>query len=78
MPKVIIDGIEYVPKAEIPELTDSRLKACLEVLTSMRYFGETHKMKSHAWEAINSLSPELAELDEQAAYERIHGIEDDV
>jgi hypothetical protein len=75
---VVIDGIEYVPKAEIPELTDERLKACLEVLTSMRYFGETHKMKSHAWDAINALSPELAQLSENAAYDRIHGIDGDV
>lgn len=76
MPKVIIDGIEYVPKAEIPELTDARLKECLEVLTSMRYFGESYKMKAHAWDAINALAPELAKLDETAAYEHIHGVYD--
>lgn len=76
MPKVIIDGIEYIPKAEIPPLTDERLKQCLAVLTSMRYFGENHKMKAHAWEAIKSLSPELAALSESAAYKRIHGEED--
>lgn len=69
----MIDGIEYVPKAEVPELTDKRLRDCFEVLTSMRYFNEEHKMKAHAWEAIRALSPELAELDEKAAYDRIHG-----
>jgi hypothetical protein len=76
--KIIIDGIEYVPKAEILELTDERLKAVLEVLTSMRYFGETHKMMAHAWDAINALSPELAQLSERAAYDRIHGSASDV
>ena len=26
--KVVIDGVEYVPRAEVPELTDERLKQC--------------------------------------------------
>ena len=69
---VIIDGIEYVPKAEVPPLTDERLKQCLMVLTSMRYFNESHKMRAHAWEAINALAPELAKLDEQVAFEIMH------
>lgn len=73
MPCVVIDGIEYVPKAEIPQLTDERLLKCLKELTAMRYFNEQHKMKAHAWDAINALSPELAELDENSAFERIHG-----
>ena len=73
MPKVIIDGIEYVPKAEIPELTDERLLSCLRTLTEMRYHNQNHKMKALAWNAIHALSPELAELDEEAAYDRIHG-----
>ena len=30
MPTVLIDGIEYVPRAEVPELTDERLKAALK------------------------------------------------
>lgn len=76
MPKVVIDNVKYVPKGDIPELTDDRLKNCLEVLTEMRYFNnEEHKMKRLAWNAIHALSPELAELDEVAAYERIHGVE---
>lgn len=33
MMKVIIDGVEYVPRAEVPELTDERLNQCLESLT---------------------------------------------
>jgi len=26
--KVVIDGVEYIPRAEVPELTDERLKQC--------------------------------------------------
>jgi hypothetical protein len=77
MTKVFIDGIEYVPKAEIPELNDVRLKNCLEVLTEMRYFNQHHKMKALAWNAINALSPELAKLDPDSAYDKIHGVEDE-
>ena len=72
---VIIDGIEYVPKADIPEFTDSSLKECLEILTTMRYLNESHKMKAHAWDAINALSPDLARLDEEDAFNFIHGKE---
>jgi hypothetical protein len=79
MPKVLIDGIEYVPRAEIPELTDERLKECLMGLTSIQYFADqTHKHRAWAWDALNALAPELAELasdDPRAAYERIHGTE---
>ena len=75
MPKVIIDGVEYVPKAEIPPLNDARLQACLEVLTEMRYHNQHHKMMGLAWNAINALSPELAKLEPDVAYERIHGTE---
>jgi hypothetical protein len=76
MTKVIIDGVEYVPKASILPIDDNRIQSFLEVLTEMRYFNQNHKMKSLAWNAINALSPELAELSEEAAYERIHGVED--
>ena len=76
MPKVIIDGIEYVPKAEILEASDQRIHDCLEVLTEMRYFKQNHKMEGLAWNAINALSPELARLDVESAYDRIHGHED--
>lgn len=73
MPTVFINGIEYVPKAEIPELTDERLVECLKVLTSMRYFNQSHKMEGLAYEAIAALSPDLAELEPNEAYARIHG-----
>lgn len=74
--KVIINGVEYVPKGEIPELNDQRLQECLEVLTEMRYFGEQHKMEGLAYNAIKALSPELAELPVDVAYTRIHGTEE--
>lgn len=80
MPKVIIDGIEYVPRAEIPELTDERLQRALEELTSIQYFREHHKAVAQGWNVLNALAPELAKLaakDPQAAYERIHGTEGD-
>jgi hypothetical protein len=77
MPSVIIDGVEYVPRAEIPELTDERLKACLGELVSIQYFPECkHKHRAWAWDALNALAPELAQLasnNPAAAYERIKG-----
>lgn len=76
MPKVAIDGIEYVPRAEVPELTDDRLKAALQELVAIQYFQERHKAIAQAWNVLNALAPELAALaseDPQAAYERIWG-----
>lgn len=79
--KVIIDGVEYVPRAEIPELTDDRLKRCLESLTEIQYFHECeHKHRAWAWDALNALAPELAQLasdNAKAAFDRIHGSDDD-
>ena len=75
MTKVIIDGIEYIPKAEVLPINDERLQNCLEVLTEMRHFNQYHKMMGLAWNAINALSPELAKLSEKAAYDLIHGKE---
>lgn len=72
MPSVVIDGTRYVPAADIPEITDERLKRCLETLTEMRYFNQEHKMKALAWNAINALSPELAKLSPEKAYDLIH------
>lgn len=73
--KVIIDGIEYVPRAEVPELTDERLKAALQELVAIQYFQERHKAIAQAWNALNALAPELAKLaseDPQAAFRRIN------
>nr|WP_192963475.1 hypothetical protein [Pseudomonas fluorescens]CEK42318.1 hypothetical protein PQBR57_0365 [Pseudomonas fluorescens SBW25] len=75
MSQVVIDGIEYVPRAKVPELSDARLKAALEVLTEIQYFKQTHKAIPQAWNALNALAPELAELaaiNPKAAYDRIH------
>lgn len=79
MTKVVIDGIEYVPKVVIPELTDKRLDEALRILVSILYFRESHKAISHAWEALHALSPDLAKLaanDNEAAYSLIWGEED--
>jgi len=78
MQSVQINGIEYVPRAEVLPLTDARLQRALEELVSIQYFREKHKAIAQAWNALNALSPELAELaarDPEAAYRRIHGTE---
>lgn len=78
---MIIDGVEYVPKAEVLPINDYRLQKCLESLTEIQYFhDQRHKHRAWAWDALNALSPELARLagdDPQKAFERIHGAEDD-
>ena len=74
--EVYIDGVTYVPESEIPELTDDRLKKCLAVLTEMRYFNQGHKMMGLAYNAIEALAPDIAELssnDSQAAYDLFNG-----
>lgn len=79
MPSVFIDGVEYVPKAEIPQLSDERLQRALEELTSIQYFNQKDKNRAVAWNALNALAPELAKLaadNPLAAFERIHGTED--
>jgi hypothetical protein len=79
MPSVVIDGIVYVPRAEVPDLTDERLQRALKELVSIQYFRLQHKAIANSWDALNALAPELAELaarDPQAAYERIHGTDD--
>ena len=68
---VIIDGVEYVPKAEIAP-TDKNIMSCLEVLTEMRYFNQHHKMMGLAWNAINALSPDIAKMGTEEAYDKIH------
>jgi len=81
MPKVIIDGIEYVPKAEIPVITDKAMQSLLESLTEIQYFSDCpHKHRAWAWNALNAISPELAELSSKspvAAYDRVRGGDDD-
>lgn len=59
----------------MPELTDERLRRCLESLTEIQFFSDCpHKHRSWAWDAMNALAPELAELsseDPQAAFDRV-------
>ncbi len=75
MPEVIIDGIVYIPKADVPPINDAALKQCLKSLTEIQYFSsERHKHRAWAWDAMNALAPNLAELsaqDPQAAFDRV-------
>lgn len=78
MPSVLIDGVEYVPRAEIPALTDERLRRALKELTAIQYFRESHKAIAQAWDVLHTLAPELAELageNPKAAFDRMHGTE---
>jgi hypothetical protein len=78
MTKVTIDGVEYVPRGSIPPLTDERLKAALQELTAIQYFHEcTGKHRAWAWDALNALAPELAQLPAKEAFERVRDPEDD-
>lgn len=73
---VVIDGIPYVPRAYIPPLNDARLQEALSELVAIQYFNEEHKNRAKAWNVLNALAPELAELaahDPAAAYHRVHG-----
>lgn len=74
--KVIIDGVEYVPRADVPPITDQTQLECLRSLIEIQYFREqTHKHRAWAWDALNALSPELAQLaaeSPQAAWNRVH------
>lgn len=76
MPVVIIDGVEYVPRASIPPLTDDALHHCLRELVSIQFFAECrHKHRAWAWDALNALAPELAQLaadNPRAAYDRLN------
>ncbi|EPG9350514.1 hypothetical protein ACKU3Z_029335 [Pseudomonas aeruginosa] len=75
MPTVVIDGVVYVPRGEVPEITDARLKAALEELVSIQYFKEQHKAIAQAWNVLHALAPELADLaaeNPKAAFDRVH------
>jgi hypothetical protein len=77
MKKVIIDGVEYVPKAEVPPINDLRLKECLESLTEILYFyDQQHKHRAWAFDALKALSPELANIardNPSAAFDIVRG-----
>lgn len=71
---VFIDGVEYVPKGDIPPLTNERLQNALESLTEILYHDHyKHKHRAWAWNAMNFLAPELAKLPPDVAYKRLHG-----
>lgn len=75
MPVVMIDGVEYVPKADIPPLDDDRLTQAIAQLVSIQYFDDSSKAIAHAWEVLRTLAPEVADLvanDPSAAYRRFH------
>ena len=75
---VVIDGIEYVPKTEIPQLTDERLKIALQSLTEIQYFSEcSHKHRAWAWDAINALAPDLAAMSSHSALAAYEFVRDD-
>ncbi|MBX8557095.1 hypothetical protein K5D43_21700 [Pseudomonas cichorii] len=39
-----------VPRAEVPELTDERLRSALGELVAIQYFRESHKAVRQAWD----------------------------
>lgn len=74
MPQVLIDGIEYVPRAEIPPMDNDQLAVALRELVSLYYFNDWHCAQGRVWNAIRALSPELAALvsdNPTAAYKRL-------
>ncbi len=75
MPKVIIDGIEYVPREHIEvRIMPKPVRECLKSLTEIQYFSDqTHKHRAWAWDALNAIAPSLAKLEPEEAYRRIHG-----
>ena len=77
---VIIDGVKYVPEASIPPLEDGALLTAIRELVGIQYWsGQRHKHRAWAWDALNALAPELAEMcsdDPKAAYERVHPEDD--
>lgn len=78
MPEIVCNGIVYVPRAEIPELTDERLRRALAELVWIQASDEKHKARPRAWNVLHTLAPELAELvaiDPDAAMRRLTPIE---
>jgi len=64
-----------VPKVDLTEITDERLHEALRQLVYMQHLNETHKLRAQAWDVLNTLAPDLAELsgrNPKAAYDRMH------
>lgn len=73
---VIIDGVEYVPKSEIPLLNDASLNRCIQELVSIQYFSEcTNKHRAWAWDALNAIAPDIANMSPDNAYAIFRGEE---
>jgi hypothetical protein len=74
---VIIDGIEYVPKAEIVAPINAKLHEALQSLTEIQYFYEcTHKHRAWAWDALNALAPDIARISSDNAQEAFDLVRD--
>lgn len=71
MMKVLINDIEYVPKAEAPRLDDHRVLECLHALVGFKYFNEPHKANNYIYDAIHAIAPEYNEMDVDVAYQSI-------
>lgn len=75
MPKVTIDGVEYAPNVSIKPVSDDALLVCIRELVGIQYFyNQMHKHRAWAWDALNAVSPQLAELctdDPSAAMEAV-------
>jgi len=72
----MIDGIEYVPRADILPVTDEQLHNAVKGLVAILYFEEQHKAIGQAFNVLKILAPEIAELAELSvadAYHRMNG-----
>lgn len=68
MTTVVIDGIEYVPKASVEPISDKALQECIRELVSIQYFNDqSHKHRAWAWDALNAIAPNIANLCSQNA-----------
>lgn len=69
---VIIDGIEYVPKTEVVPPSNTAINRCIAELVAIQYFyAGTGKPRANAWDALNEIAPNIAEMcskDAGAAY----------
>lgn len=67
-----IDGIEYVPKADVPPISNDRLKIALQHLTHIQMHpNHFSKHRQWAWDALDALAPELATLPAKEAFELV-------
>jgi len=69
--EVIIDGVRYVPEVEVVLPDDTEVMTAVRELVSMLYLRD-HKPYAHAWDALNALAPNVAQLvsDDPAAANR--------